>query len=164
VTRQQESLNRKLRNALIAAVFVVMIPVWLPVVLVSFVLYGAVRLLLHFLIVFAWLPTGKDMLLVYSDSPIWHDYMTANIIPLVKDRAVILNSSERKKWRRYSLPVVAFRLIGGYRNFNPLVIHFRPLRPSRSFRFWPAFKEWKQGRPEPVEELRRQLQAVVRSR
>ena len=28
---------------------------------------------------------------------------------------------------------------------------------ARTFRFWPAFKEWKRGEAEPVERLRNEL-------
>jgi hypothetical protein len=96
---------------------------------------------------------GKDMLLVYSD-------MTTQILPLVKERAVVLNWSERKKWPKYSLSVIAFRAIGGRRNFNPLVVYFRPFRHAKLFRFWSAFKDSKHGDIDPVERLRRELQSA----
>jgi hypothetical protein len=164
VTRDKESLGRKFQIALIVAVFVVLLPVWLPFMVVGLAVYLAIRLALHFLILLTWLPKGKDVLLVYSQSPIWHDYMTMQILPLVKDRAIVLDWSERKKWRKYSLPVLAFRLLGGHRNFNPLVIHFRPFRRAKLFRFWPAFKDWKHGKAETVDQLRCDLLSVLKAK
>jgi hypothetical protein len=61
--------------------------------------------LLYLLVWALWLPRGKDVLLVYWDSPIWHEYVTTQILPLVQDRAVVLNWSERKKWSHRSLGV-----------------------------------------------------------
>jgi hypothetical protein len=164
MTRDKESFSRKSRVALLVAVFVVLLPVWLPMMMVGLTLHLATLLVPHFLIWLIWLPKGKDMLFVYSESPIWHEYMTTQILPLVQERAVILNWSERKKWPKYSLPVLAFRLVGGYSNFNPLVIHFRPFRPAQRFRFWSAFKDWKHGDTRAVEQLRRELASVLEDR
>lgn len=108
-----------------------------------------------------WLPQGKDTLFVYSDSPIWHDYMTKQVLPLVKDRAIILNWSERSKWRRWRLTQQVFYSFGGRREFNPMVIIFRPIRRAKVFRFWSAFKDWKHGDPANVEGLRNRLQTTL---
>lgn len=108
-----------------------------------------------------WLPRGKDVLLVYSESPIWHDYMVDDVLPLVQERAMVLNWTERNQWGEWSLSVFAFRFFGGNYAFNPMVVLFRPLCRARTFRFWPAFKEWKHGDREPVEKLRRELSLLL---
>jgi hypothetical protein len=156
--RVKETPVYKLLKTLLMVPFLLVLS---PVILLVLTVYWAFRLVLHALIILTWLPKGKDTLLVYSQSPIWHDYMTTQILPLVRDRAVVLDWSERKTWRKYSVPVPAFRLLGGYRNFNPLVIHFRPLRPALEFRFWTAFKDWKHGDKKAVEQLRQQLTSVL---
>jgi hypothetical protein len=46
-----------------------------------------------------------------------------------------------------------FRYYGHTREFNPLVIVFKALRPARVFRFWKPFKEYKHGKPQAVESL-----------
>jgi hypothetical protein len=107
------------------------------------------------------LPRGKDILFVYSDSPIWHDYMATQVLPLVQERSVVLNWSERKKWSRWSLGVALFHHFGGASDFNPLVVFFQPLRLARVFRFWSAFGDWKRGCKKPVERLRQQLFASL---
>ena len=98
--------------------------------------------------------------MVYSDSPIWHEYMTTQVLPLVQERAVVLNWSERTKWSRWSLAVAVFHHFGGAGDFNPLVLFFKPLRMASIYRFWSAFKDWKRGYKEPVERL---TQALVAS-
>jgi hypothetical protein len=52
-----------------------------------------------------WLPRGKDIIVVYSDSSIWHEYMTNEVLPLLQERAIVLNWSERNRWPRLPLRV-----------------------------------------------------------
>ena len=80
-----------------------------------------------------WLPKGKDVLYVSSDSPIWREYMETEVFPLVAQRAIVLSWSARSKWPRWSFAVRVFRTFGGGRNFNPMVVLFRPFG-SKDFR------------------------------
>jgi hypothetical protein len=151
----RDKLN--LTDRAVIALIVVLTPIIIPVataILFALMLYPIV---LYGLIWLLWLPRGKDVLLIYSDSPIWQDYMTTQIIPLVKDRAVILNWSERHNWSEWSFSVQVFRYFGGTNEFNPMVAVFQPFRRARLFRFWSAFKEWKRGDKEPVTRLRLEL-------
>ena len=140
-----------------AAVIILLLPVLLPLIILSLTFWLLHRVTLYLLVWVLWLPKGKDILFVYSDSPIWKEYMTQQLLPLVQERAIVLNWSERSKWRKWSLPVRVLRSIGGGRDFNPMVILFRPLRPALAFRFCSAFKDWKHGEPESVERLRNEL-------
>jgi hypothetical protein len=83
--------------------------------------------------------------------------MTNQVLPLVQERAVVLNWSEHAKWSRWSLAVAVFHHFGGAGDFNPLVVLFKPLRMASIYRFWSAFKDWKRGYKEPVERLTRAL-------
>jgi hypothetical protein len=158
MTRQKEPRLRRLRNT---ALLLVVLPLILPLALITIALYLPYRIALYLLVWALWLPRGKDILLVYSDSPIWREYVLSEILPLVQERAVVLNWSERSKWSRWSFRVHLFRAFCGYREFNPLVVLFRPFRRARSFRFWLPFKDWKRGYREPVERLRQELSAVL---
>jgi hypothetical protein len=101
-----------------------------------------------------WLRGKKRFVIfVYSDSPTWKHYIEREILPYIQDRAVILNWSERKKWKN-SFTVLAFRYFGGHRNFNPIGIVFRPFHFVKTYRFFEAFKH---GKVERVEELKREL-------
>ena len=139
------------------SLFVVLLPVIAPLLAIGIVLLLLYQGSLYLLIWLLWLPQGKDVLFVTSDSPIWRDYMMEQVFPLVGNRAVTLNWSERKCWPRWSLARHFFRMFAGSREFNPIVVVFRPIRRAEFFRFFTPFKAWKHGNREPVEWLRRQL-------
>jgi hypothetical protein len=158
MTRQIEPFLRRLRNAVLVGA---LLPIILPLALITVIFYLPYRIALYMLIWALWLPRGKDVLLVYSDSPIWHEYIVSEVLPLVQERAVVLNWSERNTWPRWSFRVHVFRAFGGHREFNPLVVLFRPFGRAKTFRFWLPFKDWKRGYKEPVEQLRQELLAVL---
>jgi hypothetical protein len=140
---------------------IAILPLVVPLAVFAIASHLLYKALLYLLVWVFWLPKGKDILLVYSDSPIWHEYITTQILPSVHERAVILNWSERKKWSRWSLRVAVFHHFGGVGDFNPLVVRFKPLRQAKIYRFWSAFKEWKRDRKEPVERLTQELLASL---
>jgi len=76
-------------------------------------------------------------------------------------RAVVLNWSERSNWKRWSLAVAVFRNFGGSREYNPMILLFRPLHAVRTFRFWSAFKDWKHGDSESVSRVRDDLLSAL---
>ncbi len=154
MSRVPEPLARRVWQA---AIIVLLLPVLVPLIVLALTFWLLHRVTLYLLVWTLWLPKGKNMLFVYSDSPIWKEYMTQQVLPLVEERAVVLNWSERTTWRRWSLAVRVLRSFGGEREFNPMVIMFRPLRRARIFRFWSAFRDWKHGKPEPAEQLRNDL-------
>jgi hypothetical protein len=158
MTQQKQSFSQKLKNAALLVLFLSLV---LPLALVAIVLHLLYRITLYLLVWALWLPRGKDILFVYSNSPIWNEYMATEVLPLVQERAVVLNWSERKTWRRWSLEVAVFRHFGGAREFNPLVVLFRPVRLARVFRFWSVFQDWKRGYKEPAERLRQELLSVL---
>jgi len=158
VSREQEPLSRRFAKA---AAIVLLLPIILPLGLLVLTLYWVHRLLLYLLVWCIWLPKGKDALVVYSDSPIWRDYMMQEIIPLLEDRAVVLNWSERNKWPKWSFAVHVFRSFRGQREFNPMVVIFRPFGSAIVLRFWSAFKEWKHGQTAAVDYLRRELKLYL---
>jgi hypothetical protein len=156
--KKEESLAGRIGRI---ALLVALMPLIVLVGAVVLVLYLLHRAALYCFIWLLWLPKGKDVLLVQSDSPIWHDYMTTQVLPLVLDRAVVLNWSERHKWTKWSFPVHVFRSFAGTKEFNPIIVVFRPFRRARVFRFWSAFKHWKHGDTEPVTHLREKLLQIL---
>jgi hypothetical protein len=158
MSRQKQLLLRRVGKAVL---IVGLLPIILPLALFAVASHLFYRALLYLLVWALWLPKGKDILLVYSDSPIWHDYMATQILPFVQERAIVLNWSERNRWSRWSLGVAVFHHFGGAGDFNPLIVLFQPLRSARLFRFWSAFKDWKRGYKEPVEKLRQELFASL---
>ena len=158
MTKQKQRFSRRLGNALLV---IILLPVILPLALLAVALYVPHRLALYMLVWLLWLPRGKNILIVYSESPIWHEYMVTQVLPLVQEHAIVLNWTERSKWPWWSFRVHVFHWFAGDREFNPLVVLFRPFRRARVFRFWSAFKEWKRGDKEPVERLRQELLSAL---
>jgi hypothetical protein len=130
--------------------------VLLPFVVVAGVLWLVAAVLLQLVVWLTWCSRGRYVLVVYSNSPIWEEYFEQQVLPAVGTRGVVLNWSERKHWS-YSLPVALFRFFGGAREFNPLAVVFQPLTWPRRFRFYGPFQAFKHGRPQEVEEMRRDL-------
>ena len=96
----------------------------------------------------AWCSQGKDLLLVYSESPNWQRYIEESWLSRWGHRAVVLNWSERSKWRRAARAEVALcRAFAGRREFNPLGIVVPAVgRSVHVVRFWRAFREKKHGK------------------
>lgn len=127
--------------ALLAPLVILVIPFALAI-LIGLMIYGV---LLTAIVWLVWCTRGVDTLVVYSDSPIWRDYMLENVIPCLRGRSVVLNWSERRHWRWYSLPVAVFHFFGGAREYAPIAVVFRPFRWPRTFRFWQPFRDRKHG-------------------
>jgi hypothetical protein len=141
-----------MKDVLGIMLFIVLLPIILPIGLVVLTLWILASIFLHLAIWSLWCSRGKDILFVYSDSPIWHDYIEERVLPKLRDRAIILNWSQRKQWH-FSLARMAFRHFGNYREFNPLGIVFRPFRRTRRFRFWQPFRDFKHGHPEALAKI-----------
>jgi len=158
MSRQPITVRNRIGKIVLIVVF---LPLILPLFLLAVALFALHRLSLYLLVWLLWLPKGKDTLFVFSNSPIWHDYMSQQVLPLVQDRAVVLNWSERSTWRKWRLSQQVFYSFGGRREFNPMVIIFRPIRRAKVFRFWSAFKGWKHGHAENVEGLTNSLRTSL---
>jgi hypothetical protein len=157
--------NRAVKNAKTSfptkALLVILSPILVPLVISLLLVVGILiplsYSLLYLSICLFWVTRGRDTLFVYSESPIWQDYMLSEMLPLVESRAVVLNWSERAVWKWWSLRVLAFRFFGGSNAFNPMIVVFRPFHFAQKFRFWPAFREWKQGNTKAVEKLKLEI-------
>ena len=95
-----------------------------------------------------WGSRGKDLLLVYSNSPHWQRYVEDTWLPKWGHRAVVLNWSERSTWTSSRPEVALFRTFAGREEFNPIGI-LVPLQGRRVHivRFWRAFRDHKHGKP-----------------
>lgn len=125
-----------------------------PILFFALLLYMMWGFILYMAI---WL-TGKRqfVVFVYSNSPTWQTYIEKEMLPFVRNHAIILNWSERQKWGN-SLPVLAFRYFAGDRNFNPIALVFRRFHFVKIYRFYEAFKQFKHGHSEPVEQVKEEL-------
>jgi hypothetical protein len=112
-------------------------------------------LALHLALCLAWLPRGRRVLFVYSDSPRWKPYLEERLVPRLPKTAVVLNWSERARWSPFQLGVWLFRMWSGAREYNPVAIVVRPLRSPKVYRFFGAFEEQRRGKPEALEVVER---------
>jgi len=118
--------------------------VLLPLVLVVMIFRCLYSIALYLLVWSCWGTRGRDVLFVYSDSPQWHEYIEAEILPRIQHRAILLNWSERRTWKNnWTLAPMLFRHFGGYREFNPIGFQFRPLFPHNTYRFHEPLKKWR---------------------
>ncbi len=161
VKRENHSLYSRGGSAVLGIALAPLLPLLLVLALLCLSVFVISRLAVFPLIWILWLPRGKDTLFIYSDSPIWREYMTNEVLPLISERAVVLNWSERRTWNKWSLATWAFHTVSGPRNYNPMVVMFRPLRSPRTFRFWSAFQESKHGNTGSVERLKEDLRATL---
>jgi hypothetical protein len=130
--------------------------VLLPLAIVVVIIWSVAAFTLLLVVWTTWCPRGRYALVVYSNSPIWQRYFEERVLPAIGHRGVVLNWSDRKKWK-FSLPVALFRIFAGTREFNPLVVVFQPWTWPRRFQFFRAFRAFKQGRPKSVEQIRADL-------
>ena len=152
-----KSQTRRTRSDLLGALlFVLLLPIIIPVFAGRLV----VGLFIYIAVWCWWCPRGRYVLFVYSDSPIWRDYIEEHILPRLREHVVVLNWSQRKRWR-HTLAVLAFRHFGGYRAFNPLAVVFRPLRFARRFRFYEPFHDYKHGKTETLTQMETELYDLV---
>jgi hypothetical protein len=99
---------------------------------------------------------------VYSESPNWQAYIEAKILPRIKDRAVVLNWSERRLWPDAS-PWEArfFRRFAGGREFNPLALVFCGPGRIKAVRFHQAFLDLKHGKESTLRAAEAELLSLV---
>ncbi len=134
---------------------VVMAVISFVVLLAGLPLLFLYKILLRILLLKYWIREGKDVLFVYSDNPVWREYMLNEVLPLLRERAVVLNCSERKRWK-FSLAKLLFYAYKSNRNWNPMVLVFPRIGRVRQIRFHDAFKSFKATRG-PVDEMRESL-------
>jgi hypothetical protein len=141
------------RNIMRPALWLIVLLVLSPLIVIVLLAYGASVLLLHIALWLVWGPLGRSVLFVYSNSPVWQEYIEQNVLPRLPDNALVMNWSERRKWNRLTLGYLAFRFFGGSREFNPLAVIVQPLRWAKCFRFWKPFRDFKHGKPDSLAKL-----------
>jgi hypothetical protein len=155
-----EDKSKKRAGLLNSVVGVLLLVLLSPLVLVAAILYALSGLVLYVSIWLGWCLRGRHVLFVYSDSPIWREYVEKEILPRLEGQAVVLNWSERKRWN-ISLAVLAFRRFGGWRAFNPIAVVFEPFHRAKVFRFFEPFQDLKHGKPSKLERMRTEFLEAV---
>ena len=106
--------------------------------------------------------TGRDLLIVYSESPHWQTYVEREWLPRLGGRAVVLNWSKRSQWSRWTPEVMLFRAFTGLREFNPVAIVVpRRWGGPTVIRFWRAFRDFKHGKAQTLRQGERELDVAL---
>jgi hypothetical protein len=150
-------------RALPVAVGILAFPLLVIVAALMLVLWGPALVLVHLLAWTVWLPRTYRGVLVYSNSPNWQQDVEHSILPVVRDRLVILNWSERKRWRN-SLAAWCFRLVnfGRQTGWNPMAIIFPRWRALRTVRFFDAYRDAKHGNDLELRKRKQELFELIR--
>jgi len=159
--RFNEIHSATMRRFLEILIVILLLPLLIPIAFLALTTWLVHGVLLNVLVWICWCTRGTNLLLVYSDSPVWHDYIEENLIPRLPESTIVLNWSQRRTWRWYSLPVMVLRYFGGTREFNPMIVAFRPFRWATTFRFFQAFKDYKHGKQQTLVSMERDLFAYL---
>jgi hypothetical protein len=154
LSRSLEKMGKKKQSKidkLFGVLFLIALsPVLIPLLLCILGAYFVMTGLLYVAVWSFWNIRGIRLLYVYSNSPHWKEYIETTILPRLPKPRIVLNWSERRFWKRFTLASMTFRHFGGYREFNPLAIIFHPFRRAKVFRFFEAFKDKKHGKVETL--------------
>ena len=152
----------RLKRIAIAVLVVLLLPVLLVYVAVYVLCRLASGTVLRLWFWRAHASRGRPVLFVYSESPNWQPYIEANILPRIRDRAVILNWSERRLWPSASLwEARFFNRFAGDREFNPIALVYRAPGRVKTVRFHKAFLDFKHGKESALRAAEAELFSLV---
>ena len=107
-----------------------------------------------------WSAQGKDLLIVYSNNPQSAPHVEQEWLPRWRDRAVVLNWSDRTQWPE-SPEVDLFRAVVGRKEHNPVIIVVPRTGAIKVLRYWRAFRERAQGKDETLRAMESRLDALL---
>jgi hypothetical protein len=136
----------------------------IPLLLCIGVIYVLATILIYLSVWVFWNSRDIHLLYVYSNSPNWQEYIEKEILPNLPERKIVLNWSERKQWKKLSLAKIAFyHFGGGWQEYNPMAVIFRPFRRAKVFRFYEPFKDFKHGKPEALLKIETEFFQALKS-
>ena len=103
--------------------------------------------------------SGKDILIVYTDSPHWRDYIESRWLPRWGDRAVVLDRS--RPWSHDQPEVRLWRAVAGSAEHTPVVIVVPPRGRVQIVRFWLAFRDYKHGKDRKLRDAEARLARIL---
>jgi len=146
-----------MRKAFDGVLNILLLPLIIVAGFMAILVVVSYRISPYLLVWNCWCPRGRNVLLVYSESPLWQGDICETVIPHLPGSASILNWSQRRTWKWYHLSVLVAWHFGGRREFNPIVIVFRPFQRARIFRFWSPYRDQKHGKPEKLVSLKKEM-------
>ena len=150
--------NVRTRQTLLLIVLSPLLLVVLVLLVLALPFLLAYRFLLRLVFEVLVAAKGRRILFFYSRSPVWQDYVERNWLPRLADHAMVLNWSDRASWKgRWSFAVWVFRHWAPRDNFNPMAIVFPPFRPAKRVGCYYAFRDWKHGNQQALQDAEKQL-------
>ncbi|MFL5620169.1 MAG: hypothetical protein ACJ79A_17455 [Gemmatimonadaceae bacterium] len=107
----------------------------------------------------AYAGSGKDVVVVYTDSPHWKEYIETRWLPRWGDRAIAFDRS--KPWRVDQPEARLWRAVAGAVEHTPVVIVVPPSGRVQIVRFFLAFRDHKHGREQRLREAEARLAQLL---
>ena len=104
---------------------------------------------------------GKDLLIVYSASPHWQNYIEQNWLSRWEARAISLNRSD-PNWENSSSANL-WRRLAGSSEHTPVAIVVPANGNPQVIRFYHAFRDHKHGKPLALQQKERELETALES-
>jgi hypothetical protein len=140
---------------------IVLSPLWMPLLLCVGVAYLVATIVIYLAVWIVWSTRGIHLVYVYSNSPHWQTHIEQEILPQLPKKQIVLNWSDRRRWRNMSLTSIVFHHFGGYRAFNPMAVIMRPFSRARVFRFYGPFKDFAHGKPDSLRKMETEFFQVL---
>ncbi len=102
---------------------------------------------------------GKDLLLVYTDSPYWQSYIEQQWVARWADRVVTFNRS--RPWQTTQVEARVWRSLAGPLEHTPVAIVIPSHGPARVVRFFLAFRDLKHGKDARLRAAERTLETAL---
>jgi len=148
--------EKTLRGRAIKLLLIPLLLLLIPVIVVWMLCRFLIRVMILVTIWLTWSTQGVTMLIVYSNSPHWQKYFEKGLLPLVEPKSKVLNWSDHLTWP-INIKMIAFYRFAGERDFNPMIIFFRPFRWPTTLRFFQPFRDAKHGKTKPLCNLEKNL-------
>ena len=102
---------------------------------------------------------GKDLLIVYSDSPHWGEYIEREWLRRWGHRAVVFNRS--RPWSESQPEAQLWRAVAGTVEHTPVAIVVPRRGLPRVVRFFLAFRDFKHGKDRKLREAEARLERLL---
>ena len=137
-----ESKIRKIAGDFIGIIAVILLS---PFFLLYLLVKALIRAYIRVRLTTKW-PSDKYILFVYSESEHWAPYIEQNLLPSIREYAIVINRTKQKNWKSdFHIEKQALEL-WSHIEANPIAIVFKPYKKVRTFHFFEAFRDFKQGK------------------
>ena len=107
----------------------------------------------------AYAGSGKDVVVVYTDSPHWREYIETRWLPRWGARAIAFDRS--RPWREDQPEARLWRAVAGSAEHTPVVIVVPPSGRVHIVRFFLAFRDYKHGKDARLREAEARLERIL---